>query len=348
MFQRIFGSTKKSPSSSSTKPGKHQSTDVPSSFSPPLSPRNGRPKPRTATAATTTARHVDTTALAAAISSDPVPQTFRSPAVILQKSSPLLVHQTHSNISTPGFSNGSFTHDRAVPVRGSPIALTQSRSAPQFRGTGSFAGSDVHGNTVNYWHLPWSPQRVVMCPYCHRPQQQVPVGGYGSLPGARSEASSRSSCCSDSSDSCQQETYCRCGTRGADDLHASQSYTSGALKNDNSMALSTSSHSAAYTLPPVFIVETQRSACITVPGTLAEDGSSSEDEDDNSANPRTSSHVKLSLVTPLTSHSLRMMNPPQQIKKESFSSPHVHTPCTATTSGARQLLGCQGTTVCEE
>lgn len=194
------------------------------------------------------------------------------------------------------------------------------------------AGGAGAGSTVNYWRLPWTQQKVAMCPYCNRLIRQERVTQMNSKEffvddSIRSDIGadlSKTSSCSDSSSSSSgsssnsgayhpgldspSATYCRCGvgsTQFALGPGAEGGEASGATTKNASFAQPRSNgdlaHSQPPPPPPVFIVETERSLNIVVPGTIADNSSSSSEDSDTEGNHRS---VKLSLVSPLTSSTL--------------------------------------------
>lgn len=217
----------------------------------------------------------------------------------------------------------------AVAQRRSTSDLTFSRTAPAFTTSSpllsrtsrstlisnnslaipSAAGADGAGSSVNYWRLPWTQQKVVMCQYCNRPQKPRQPAAMNSkeVHSGASSAASNTDADAESSDSESDDdddgdkhhpaclgspmtTYCRCGQTA--DADGGTTAPTGAQESPAQPAP-----------PPVFIVETDRSTNVIVPGTIADDGTSSDDEDRDAHGGRMHA-MKLSLVSPLTSCSL--------------------------------------------
>ncbi|KAG5493972.1 hypothetical protein JKF63_01804 [Porcisia hertigi] len=248
-----------------------------------------------------------------AVNCDPVPTSFKTSASFAtQPKLPLGSVSPKSVRLTGSFSNTSGLFERPQHTTNTlATSFTRHNQRSLFdkvHSAGSFAAGDtaVHsssfsanGSTVNLWRLPWTQQRVTMCPNCHRPRQRdrntyvsratyvVPhvVGGAG-MGDDMSEAGDMSDGDSEVLNGPANDslTHCRCGAAAEDDA---QLHSSGVAV-------------AAGQLPPVFVVETQMSSAEKLPGSIDKDS-----ESDNEEGVRVRQSYRLSQVSPLTSASLQ-------------------------------------------
>lgn len=232
-------------------------------------------------------------------------------------------------ITVQRVSSPELQFSRSVPMfESSPLLSSTSRAALVSNNSLAIGpGMDGMngGGTVNYWRLPWTQQKVVMCQYCHRPlrprqptqmisKEFVAEGDISSDVDDVNDPSDMDSS-SNSSDDCDRSaglssplaTYCRCG-QGSPLLASSATGGGVGTETDTAGGLAGSGHSRGIidsqtqqAPPPVFIVETERSSKMVVPGTIADNASSSSDDDEDEGYRRP---MKLSLVSPLTSSTL--------------------------------------------
>ncbi|KAK7200736.1 hypothetical protein NESM_000131600 [Novymonas esmeraldas] len=253
---------------------------------------------------------------------DPVPTSFKTNSSFATQSKAAPASASPKSVRLgASFSNGGTHLDRhhqhTATLASSTSRHTQRSMFDKMQTNSSFAPGDTvvpgasfaanGAGTVNLWRLPWTQQKVTMCPNCHRPRQRERTNAYVSradyaAPPASdavegmgddiSEASEEMSC--DDSEGvdgpvADSTTYCRCRAAAA----------AGTALQD--------AGGSAEEHPPVFVVETERSSTVQLPGTIASDSDS--DGGDVEGLQRS---YKLSLVSPLTCSSLRRREPGSQ------------------------------------
>ncbi|CAJ1022613.1 hypothetical protein, conserved [Leishmania lindenbergi] len=250
--------------------------------------------------------------------SDPVPTSFKTNSSFANQSrqtqgtaSPKSVHLAGS------LSNASYhldRHHQHTSTQASSVSRHNQRSLfDRMQNSGSFAlgdttvaggSSSANGCTVNLWRLPWTQQKVTMCPHCHRPRQRdrnthVSRASYsvqqtGSENGMGDDMSEANDDMSygDLEDmggpTGESVTYCRCGAAVDGDTPPD---------HDNSIE-------SAEERPQVFVVETQNPRKVLLRGPITNDSVSDSDGDEDHRR-----SYKLSLVSSLTSASLRRRAP---------------------------------------
>lgn len=248
------------------------------------------------------------------VNCDPVPTSFKTNASFSSSlraaggpASPKSLRLSNSVAAGSGGSTHLDHHHQHNATLASSLNRHSQRSMfDKTQNNSSFAPGDKTvlctsgaGNAtgVNLWRLPWTKQQVKMCPNCHRPRQRdrtayVSRGDY-TVPQAQADTGAGDDLSEASDDmsyddsegaggaASESVTYCRCGAAAAG------GEASGAAEEH----------------PPVFVIETQCSLTVQLPGTIAKDS----DSDGEHEGPQRS--YTLSLVSPLTSASLRRREP---------------------------------------
>ncbi|GET92297.1 hypothetical protein, unknown function [Leishmania tarentolae] len=249
--------------------------------------------------------------------SDPVPTSFKTNSSLVNQSKltqgPASVKSVRRASS---FSNTSCHlerhHQHSATFAGSASRHNQRSLFDKIQGSGSFAVGETavsggsftaNGGTVSLWRLPWTQQKVTMCPNCHRPRQRDRNVCFSRANYTMKETTIENGMGDDMSEANDDMSYsdsedlggpmsdsvaCRCGVVSEGDAP---------LERDDSADVN-EYH------PQMFVVETQAASAVQLPGTIAE---ASDSEGEGPEDMRRS--YKLSLVSPPTSSSLRRRAP---------------------------------------
>lgn len=229
------------------------------------------------------------------------PKSLRANASFSGTNSHLERHHQH-NVT---LASSATRHNRSS-LFDKPATQANSSFAPGDTTIPGASGVASNG-TMNLWRLPWTQQKVIMCPNCHRPRKvdrantyvsradySVPQTSSPDMADDISEASDDVSCADSEGMSGplgDSMTFCRCG--------AAVETESG----DAAAAAATGAGAAQEEHPPVFVVETAKSSNVVLPGTIADDSDSDVEVEGFQRS------YRLSLVSPLTSSSLRRQQP---------------------------------------
>lgn len=266
---------------------------------------------------------------------DPVPSSFKTNASFANQSKTALGPSSPKSFRASASFSGTNSHLDRHHQHNATLASSASRhnrnslfDKPAGQVNSSFAPGDTtipgasgtaNNGTVNLWRLPWQQQKVVMCPNCHRPRKMdrattyvsradytVPQTSNPNMADDISEASDDDVSCGDSEGMggplTDSMTFCRCGAAVEGDVA------------EPSAAVGES--------PPVFVVETEKSSTVVLPGTIANDSDSDTEVEGFQRS------YKLSLVSPLTSSSLRRQQHPATLAQ----TPSQHVPPTLTST----------------
>ncbi|AYU82570.1 hypothetical protein, unknown function [Leishmania donovani] len=249
--------------------------------------------------------------------SDPVPTSFKTNSSFANQSRPTQGPASFKSARLANsFSNASCHlerhHQHTAALAGSVSRHNQRSLFDKIQGSGSFAAGETtvsggsftaNGGAVNLWRLPWTQQKVTMCPNCHRPRQRDRTMFVSRASYTLQETTIENGMGDDMSEANEDMSYsdsegmgapmsdsvtCRCGVVSEGDAP---------LDYDDS-AEATEEH------PQMFVVETQNPSAVQLPGTIAE---ASDSEGEGREDLRRS--YKLSLVSPPTSTSLRRRAP---------------------------------------
>ncbi|KPA82290.1 hypothetical protein ABB37_03395 [Leptomonas pyrrhocoris] len=249
------------------------------------------------------------------VNCDPVPSSFKTNASFANQSkatagpnSPKSLHVSGSLSGANGHLDRHHRHTATLASSASRPNRNSLFDKPAGPANSSFASGDMtvpcasgtaNNGAVNLWRLPWTQQKVVMCPNCHRPRKTdratpyvsradyaVPQTSSPNFAEDISEASDDISC-GDSEGVggplTDSMTFCRCGAAVGGDV--------------------AEPNAAMTESPPVFVVETGKSSNMVLPGTIARDSDSDTEMEG------VQRAFKLSLVSPLTTSSLRRQQP---------------------------------------
>lgn len=310
MLQKLFSS------SSSKKKGSLLQADVDGSEKTP------RSSPKTSASSRIKRKPLDEEggeplahSVSMTVNCDPVPPSFKTNSSFATQSKPMQGFNSPKSFRSNASFSGTNSHLDRHHQHNATLASSASRhnrnslfDKPAGQVNGSFALGDTtvpgangttNTGTVNLWHLPWTQQKVMMCPNCHRPRKMDRATTYVSRadysvpqtsnPNLADDISEASDGASRDDSECLGEaltdsmTFCRCGA---------------AIEGE---ALESSAPMEER--PPVFVVETAKSSSMVLPGTIADDSDSDVEVEGLQRS------YKLSLVSPLTSSSLRRQQP---------------------------------------
>jgi hypothetical protein len=255
------------------------------------------------------------------VNCDPVPSSFKTNSSFANQSKGGLGPNSPKSFRANASFSGTSSHLDRHHQHNATLASSASRhnrnslfDKPTTQVSSSFAPGDTtipgangtaNNGTMNLWRLPWTQQKVVMCSNCHRPRKMdrattyvsrvdysVPQTSNPNMGDDISEASDADMSCDDSEDGngllADSMTFCRCGAA----MEVGDIAEPGPAFEE---------------CPPVFVVETEKSSTVVLPGTIADDSDSDVEVEGFQRS------YKLSLVSPLTSSSLRRQQPPAHV-----------------------------------
>ncbi|KAG5493212.1 hypothetical protein GH5_01952 [Leishmania sp. Ghana 2012 LV757] len=262
------------------------------------------------------------------VHSDPVPTSFKTNSSFANHARPTQGPASPKSLRLAGsLSNMSSHVDRHQQHSATLVSSVPRHSERSLfdkkQGSGSFAAGDTavpggsfaaNGGTVNLWRLPWTQQKVIMCSNCHRPRQR----GRSTYISRAHYTAQQVSCDNDMGDDISEAnddtSYSDSEDMGGPTSEAVSHCRCGITMDGDVPREHHSSAEAAEEQPEVFVVETRNSNVARFPGTM---GSDSDSDGEGAEGLRRS--FKLSLVSSLTSSSLRRRAPhaPQALNADS-------------------------------